>query len=160
MSSSPDNFDQLRRMLACKRYEKPPPRYFNHFSDRVIARIEVEESRGRSDWWRWLLEKFEAKPILACAYGIAVSSLVLVGFRLSEILEQELAEAPPSSGLGFASIPNQPAFPAAFGNIGLSEHPAVAYSTSLSPAFRQEPLVDFYHGSGLRVQAAGFVFGR
>jgi hypothetical protein len=64
MSSSQDDFGRLRKLLASKRYEQPPPGYFNYFSDRVIARIEVEQSHRSSSWWNWLLEKMEAKPIL------------------------------------------------------------------------------------------------
>ena len=32
MNSENDNFDQIQRMLKLKRYEQPPPRYFNDFS--------------------------------------------------------------------------------------------------------------------------------
>ena len=162
MSPSQDDFGQLRRLLASKRYEQPPPGYFNHFSDRVIARIEVEEFSGRSNWWDWLMEKLEAKPILACAYGMAVSSLLLVGFRFSDIFDPNVAEAPLPGGLNLANIPNQPAFPGTFGSVGSFDRPAVAYTmtTSLRPALRQEPLADLYRGNSLRAQAVGFSFGR
>ncbi len=158
MSHSQDEFGQLRRLLTCKRYEQPPPGFFNHFSDRVIARIEVEEFGGKATWWSWLMEKFEAKPVLACACGLAVSSLLLIGFKLSEFFEYEIAAVPPVSALDQASIPNHRAFPGAFGSVGLFERPVVAYSTSLSPAFRPEPLADWYRGNNLQVQAIGFNF--
>jgi len=160
MRSSQDDFVRLRKLLASKRYEQPPPGYFNHFSDRVIARIEVEEFSRGSHWWAWLMEKLEAKPILACAYGLAVSSLLLVGFRFSEILDQKVAEAPLPGGLDLASVPHQPALPGSFGSVGLFDRSAVAYTTSLSPALRQQPLGDLYRGNGLRVQATGFNFSR
>jgi hypothetical protein len=160
MSTSRDNFEQVRKLLACKRHEQPPPGYFNHFSDRVIARIEVEESSGCSNWWDWLVEKFEAKPILACAYSLAVSSLLLVGFRFSDILDQEVAEVPLPSALNLAGIPNQAAFQGAFGSVGLFDRSTVAYTTSLSPALRQQPLGELYRGNSLRVQTVGFSFGR
>src|SRR5687767_9055851 len=119
MSSSQDDFDQLRRLLAFKRHEQPPPGYFNYFSDRVIARIEVEQFTSRSNWWDWLMEKLEGKPILACAYSVAVSCLLLVGFRVSEIFDQAIATAPLSGGLDLAGVPNQPPFPGTFGSVGL-----------------------------------------
>ena len=46
MSENTENFDQLRRLLKLKRYEQPPPRYFNEFSGLVIARIRAGERVG------------------------------------------------------------------------------------------------------------------
>jgi len=160
MTSSQDDFDQLKKLLAIKRYEQPPAAYFVHFSDRVIARIEVEECRGGASWWDWLMEKLEAKPILACAYGMAVSGLLLVGFRFSEMLDNDVPGSPLSGGLNLTSIPSQPTFPSTFGSVGLFDRSAVAYTTSLRPALRHQPLGDLYRGNSLGFQAVGFSYGR
>ena len=157
MSSSQDDFDQLKTLLVCKRYEQPPPGYFVHFSDRVIARIEVEELGGTFSWWDWLVEKLTARPILACAYGTAVSAMLIVGFRFSEIFDTETAETTLSTGLNLVSTQNQAAFPGAFGSVTLFDRSAVVSTTSLSPAFRQqEPLSDLYRGHSWRAQTVGF----
>lgn len=93
MSSRPEDFEALKRLLACKRYEQPPPGYFNSFSDKVIARLEADELIEYSSWWQWLVDKFDAKPVVACLYGMVVSGLLLAGFRLSQIFENEGAPA-------------------------------------------------------------------
>ena len=104
MSSQPEDFEQLRRLLAVKRHEVPPPGYFEFFPDRVTAQLRREET-PHSTWWEWLVAKFDAKPVLVCAYGMAVSSLLLAGFRLSQIFEQEVASAPIPDGGWLASSP-------------------------------------------------------
>ena len=84
-----ENFDQLRRLLALKRYEQPPPGYFQNFPGRVIARIRAgERAEESSAVWRlfweapWLQRVWaaiETKPILAGAVGVAACLLLLAG---------------------------------------------------------------------------------
>ena len=89
MSPETENFDQLRRLLALKRYEQPPPGYFHHFSSQVIARIEAGE---RADdpvgfvrfiwegvWLQRLWDAIESKPALAGVFGAAVCGFLVAG---------------------------------------------------------------------------------
>lgn len=90
MKSSPDDFQDLRRLLALKRHEQPPPGYFRHLPDRVLVRIEREEGLSEySTWWEWLVKKLDAQPVLAGAYAFAISGLMLLGFKLSQDLQHE-----------------------------------------------------------------------
>lgn len=83
------NFDQLRTLLSLKNHEQPPPGYFNRLPGKILSRIEESELASESTWWNWLVERFDARPILACAYGFTISGLLLMGFRLSQVLQAD-----------------------------------------------------------------------
>ncbi len=73
-----NNFDQLRKLLALKRYELPPPRYFNEFSGRVMSRL-AEPQREPLTWWQRLGFEFDLKPALMCGVGVVVCGLLSFG---------------------------------------------------------------------------------
>jgi hypothetical protein len=154
----PNNeFEDLRKLLACKRYEQPPPGYFRNFSDRVISRIERDELIEYSSWWQWLINKFDARPIVACVYGVAVSGLLLAGFRLSQIFDTEVAANAFPGGLLLATTPGSSAIlPAEFRHTGYVETSVSTYPTSLSPAFRSESQNLLFSGNRSLVQPVSF----
>jgi len=92
MNPESENFEQLRRLLALKRHEQPPPGYFNNFSGEVVARIRRGEHRSRGiehaleehPWLQRLLAAFDTKPIFAGAFGAAVCGLLVLGIVSSE----------------------------------------------------------------------------
>ena len=80
-------------MLALKRYEQPPPGYFNNFSGQVIARIKAGEGAHEgfldrlfweAPWLQRLWAALETKPIMAGAFGAAVCALLVAGVVYSE----------------------------------------------------------------------------
>lgn len=86
MSQDTENFESLRRLLALKRYEQPPPGYYHSFSREVIVRIKAGE-RGEDaygyvwqmGWLQRIWAAFEARPAFAGALGLALCSLVVFG---------------------------------------------------------------------------------
>jgi hypothetical protein len=88
MNGDPENFESLRRLLAWKRQEQPPPGYFNDFSRRVIARIEAgERGADRAGWSAWVQRVWlalQARPAFAGAFGAAVCAFLVVGMVGSE----------------------------------------------------------------------------
>lgn len=93
-----DPSEKLQSLLACKRYEQPPPGYFDSFPDKLRARMEAEEFVEYSSLWQWFVNKFDAKPVVACVYGVALSSLLLAGFNLSQVFDSEAAVSPVVGG--------------------------------------------------------------
>jgi len=88
-SDDSGNFEALRRLMALKRHEEPPPGYFNDFSRQVIARIRAGETDGGrepigSSWWQRLWAALETKPIFAGAFGAGVCAVLISGILNSE----------------------------------------------------------------------------
>ena len=90
MSENENNFESLRRLLALKRREIPPPGYFDHFSREVTARIRAEEASRTANvssqlsWLSRLLSAFEAKPAFAGAFASAMCLLLLFGIVFAQ----------------------------------------------------------------------------
>jgi hypothetical protein len=86
MSPIPDDFEQLRRLLALKRHEQPPPGYFHGFSRQIIVRIQAGELGDAAEASLWsfsggsflqrIWATLDARPVLAGAFGVAVGALV------------------------------------------------------------------------------------
>jgi len=78
MQSEHEEFDQIRKLLALKKYELPPPRYFQEFSGKVIARLQSLAVQPVSWRQRFGLD-FEFHPAMMGAFGVVVCGLLLVG---------------------------------------------------------------------------------
>src|SRR5215467_2841200 len=94
MSPIPDDFEQLRRLLALKRHEQPPPGYFHGFSRQVIVRIQAGELGDADEASLWsfsggsflqrIWATLDARPVLAGAFGVAVCGFFVVGALMSD----------------------------------------------------------------------------
>jgi hypothetical protein len=94
MEPQRDEFESLRRLLAVKRYEQPPPGYFHTLSHRVTARLRAGETRREPGLLGWFSEKLsqaqqlwsslEARPAVAGAFGFAVCGFMASGFYFSD----------------------------------------------------------------------------
>lgn len=93
MSNAPDNFDGLRKLLALKQHEQPPPGYFDQLSQEIFSRLDSGEARRApgvdesAGWLGGLWALLDAKPILAGAFGVAVCGLMLGGILYSQRME-------------------------------------------------------------------------
>jgi len=88
MNPDSENFDSLRKLMALKRHEIPPPGYFDAFSRNVMARIKVgdfgEEIGEQESWLKRFLGMFNVKPVFAGAFGTAVCAFLVSGVLSSE----------------------------------------------------------------------------
>ncbi|HUA66313.1 MAG TPA: hypothetical protein VME24_10720 [Alphaproteobacteria bacterium] len=79
MSENENDFEALRRLLALKRHEIPPPGYFEDFSGSVIARIRAAQAVRQMPWLLRVLQAFESKPAYPVAFASALCTLLLFG---------------------------------------------------------------------------------
>ena len=111
MNENENNFESLRRLLAFKNRETPPPGYFDNFSSNVVKRIRAGESRrppnvkeqlfAEAPWLLKFLQIFEARPAFASAFAGALCLVLVFGIVFAERpddstpqpLMQELAES-------------------------------------------------------------------
>jgi hypothetical protein len=89
MSEDENHFGSLRRLLALKRHEIPPPGYFNDFSGIVLQGIR--EGRYVADetiltrlfshapWMERIYQLFDAKPVFASGFVGALCLLLFFG---------------------------------------------------------------------------------
>ncbi len=75
-------------MLTLKKYEKPPPRYFQDFSDKVIARIQAAEEARSRPWWERLGFNLVLRPAFAGAMGLMLSVGVVAGVLVANPPDQ------------------------------------------------------------------------
>jgi hypothetical protein len=135
MSQDSEDFGPLRRLLALKRHEQPPPGYFDSFSRQVIARIIAGEGVDENvldrvfwevPWSRrlWMALEARAKPILAGAFGAAVCSLLVFG-----VIYSEKTDVDPVAGLAVPGTPT--ANTIQFANVSSSDQPLLAQPTTI-----------------------------
>jgi hypothetical protein len=118
MNSEQEDFEKLRRLLTLKRHEQPPPGYFHDFSRQVISRIKTEEQTapdsflerliGHGPWFQRLWNGFEAKPILAGAFGVGVCGLLVAGLVSSERMDSNPGVFSPDSNTPQTILANVP----------------------------------------------------
>jgi hypothetical protein len=145
MSETEKNFESLRRLLALKRHEVPPPGYFDDFPDQVRVRLRtgsrresfslMDELLEQAPWLAKGLEVFEMKPAFAGVFASALCLLLLFGVVY--------AERPESASKPLLSA----AIPAAATSLAAVSPPALAQPaeetgivSSTNPVIRLRPL--------------------
>jgi hypothetical protein len=94
MNDNENDFGALRRLLALKRHETPPPGYFERFPGAVMARLRASQSgaqdglaerlANRLPWLVRVIRTLEAKPAFATTFASALCLLLLAGIVFAE----------------------------------------------------------------------------
>ena len=97
MSLEPNEFEALRKLLALKRHELPPPGYFSRLPDKIAVRLERGE--GRLSLWERISAGFTFRP--AFAYSFALAAFGALTFSVIDSVRahpQESAQMPSNNG--------------------------------------------------------------
>jgi hypothetical protein len=117
MSTEPDNFEPLRRLLALKRHEQPPPGYFERLPAEIRARLRAagpanatrrQEPETEGSWLLRLWAGLSAKPAWAGAFGVLICGAALTGIFFSQQGELPTEAAAPAMG-AWKTEPHAPA---------------------------------------------------
>ncbi|MGA4580036.1 hypothetical protein [Limisphaera sp. VF-2] len=126
MHSKPEEFARLRRLLALKRYERPPAGCLEAMRQATLlelrrlhhAGLNTQSAAEGPTWWRFLWEALAPRPLLAGALGVVVCALVVGAVLQAERLElptgMESTRAPwnqVSVSPGMLGLPNAPGVP-------------------------------------------------
>ncbi len=95
MNPPSDDFAALRRLLALKRHEQPPPGYFDRLADSIM--VQIEAATLKVPWWERLGGR-ELAPALAGAFALLVGGVYLVGLSSAD-----RPDAAPAGGGGFVA---------------------------------------------------------
>jgi hypothetical protein len=153
MNENENNFESLRRLLALKRHETPPPGYFNDFSSQVLKRIGAgqtdqstnmfEELFNHAPWLAKLLQSFNAKPVFAGGFAVALCLLLLLGIVYTErpdLTPQPFLQAANSAASLAAVSPTTLSQPEDQMGIVSSTNPVLSLQPMASPFGQQNPL--------------------
>ena len=79
--------DELQRVLALKRHEQPPRKFFKGFAEKVMDRLQNPEPPPAPTLLQRLGLDLDTKPVVICLSGLAVCGLLAYGLIKSRGLE-------------------------------------------------------------------------
>ena len=144
MNPDPDDFETLRKLMALKRHEQPPPEYLDHLSGRIITGSNM--AKGSRRFWERISASFSLRPTMAYAFGLTICGalglsgvyLVWQEMELSEASGVAVVRIPPSTAAALASLQRQ------------QEQPVLHVANWLgatNPAAETQPLMPLFSAS-------------
>jgi len=102
MKNDPNDFEAVRKLMALKRHEAPPPGYFSRLPGTIIARIERGE--GKAGFWERITADFAVRPAFAYAFVLAACGALTTAFIRSGHNTQKPPVNPAGRRLGSISF--------------------------------------------------------
>lgn len=162
MNENEKDFEALRRLLAWKRHETPPPGFYEHFQGDVMARLRLGESRGADrfaeelPWLFRLLSAFEAKPAFAGAFASALCLLLLGGIVYAERPDAMPQALLPATSPQVAVVTPAAPSPQASEQMQPAAQPFFASASSTNPVFATSASPSLFDSPVGRAQLVSF----
>jgi len=99
MNPDPQEFETLRKLMALKRHEQPPPEYLSGLSNTIISRIERGDCR--LTMWERISTNVSARPGLAYALGLSICGTM--GLSAVYVARHDMAQ--PGVSVAVAKLP-------------------------------------------------------
>ena len=148
MNLNEENFDSLRKLLALKRHEQPPPGYFNDLPGRISARLATEPSEP---FWKNLFPRLQWQTALGYSFSVAIFAVL---FFTAHTSLKTSSEIEPVLG-GNQPVGVAPAVPTALDEKFLAGNLRVGATngggTNLTPE-----LPSIFDGRDLKIERANF----
>jgi hypothetical protein len=93
MNESPDQFKDLQRLLTLKRYEQPPPGYFDRLQQQISTRIQHLEKKPVPSFWERVFLQVLHRPQVAYAFGLAACGTLVFTVAHFLIVDPEPVDA-------------------------------------------------------------------
>ncbi len=101
MNSDTQDFEPLRKLLALKRHEQPPPGYFSRLPGEIADRIERGECQ--LGFWEKFLAGFHFRPAFAYSFSLAAFGALTFSV-ISSVTTQPQAFSEPLAGNRWRSV--------------------------------------------------------
>jgi hypothetical protein len=110
MNSDAENFEALRKLLALKRHEQPPPGYFPRLPDKIVLRIERGDAQ--LNFWERFVAGYSFRP--AFAYSFALAAFGALAFSVVNSVRTADDSAPQLAGIGWPAAASREALAGQF----------------------------------------------
>ncbi len=145
-------FDLVRRALALKRHESPPPRYFNELPGKILSRLAEPEKPEPVPFLEQIRRAFVLRPMLATGAGMLAGVMVLGIAALSMFPTGQQAQGPAAT-LGQAPAIPDGVLPTAAEPLPANALADLLLSSSNAPAAVQPSIFDSFKVDTSRASA-------
>ncbi len=93
MDQPQENFDALRKLMALKRHETPPPGYFDHLPRRISTRLRAGE--GDLNFWESIVARLRLNASVAYAFSLTACGALAMTIIYAARVEAARADSQP-----------------------------------------------------------------
>lgn len=158
MNSEQENFEALRKLLALKKYENPPPGYFANLPRQIWTKIEREPA---ASFWSQLFANWRLHPAVAYSFGLLACGVLFFGIVATLKTEPTQSAQSIPRPVVTETAPIIPAKLATLDGVGMTLAPYQSPQyASTNPVTSSDPRFSLFSGLKLRTEQVEYSPGR